>query len=141
MSGRVMNIKEINIKKIFTDSDVITCSPSTSLGDAVKMMTDQKVGAICIVEHERIIGIFTERDFLLHMGKSGDSGILDQEICNFMTENPKTIKESASIYNCMVYMRVGSFRHVIVVDEEERPLKMVSIRDAFFFLCDELTYD
>jgi CBS domain-containing protein len=55
-----------------------------------------------------------------------------------MTVKPVTVKEESKIRECFALMRIGKFRHLIIVNDDGSPKRMVSIRDAFYFMCDSL---
>ncbi len=46
-----------------TRKDVVTVEPSADVGEAAKLLQDNKVGSLPVVENERLVGILTERDF------------------------------------------------------------------------------
>lgn len=44
--------------------DVVTTSPDTSISDAARMMLDQKIGCLPVIENNKLVGILTEGDFV-----------------------------------------------------------------------------
>ena len=47
----------------------VACAPGTSVRDAVAAMVKSRVGAIVVVERDRLVGIFTERDLMVKVSK------------------------------------------------------------------------
>jgi CBS domain-containing protein len=92
-------------------------------------MTQHKIGALLVIENNRIAGIFTERDALnkiLSAGLDPDATLLDQVmVCNL-----QTITADKPLSYALYMMAEGGFRHVPVVDQNGAPLGMVSARDA-----------
>jgi len=96
---------------------------------ACRLMTENRVGALLVLENGKIAGIFTERDALnkiLTAGLDPDTTILAQ----VMASNPQTIGVDKPLAHALYMMAEGGFRHVPVVDAKGTPLGMVSARDA-----------
>jgi CBS domain-containing protein len=92
-------------------------------------MTENRVGALLVLENGKIAGIVTERDALnkiLTAGLDPDTTILAQ----VMASNPQTIGVDKPLAHALYMMAEGGFRHVPVVDANGKPLGMVSARDA-----------
>ena len=108
---------------------------STKLGDAIKLMQDKKIGSLIVTDNSRLIGIFTERDVLMKV-----IGVLDnwqeREISEVMTTGPQTLMDGDEIAYVLNNMHVGGYRHVPIVDENEAPVSMVSIKDVVSWILD-----
>jgi CBS domain-containing protein len=92
-------------------------------------MAQKRIGALLVVENNRIAGIFTERDALnkvLAGGLDPDKTTLAQ----VMVANPQTIRADKPLGYALQFMVDGGFRHVPVVDQNGAPVGMVSARDA-----------
>lgn len=105
--------------------DLLTVAPGDHLGDVIRRMADRNVGAVLVVDGERLVGILTERD-VLRAAASGDD--LGREVRERMTYNPDTIESSDSVEHAAVLMIHGGFRHLPVVDGGA-PVGILSIRD------------
>ncbi|MDP3182479.1 MAG: CBS domain-containing protein [Desulfobaccales bacterium] len=57
-------MKNMHIKDIMV-SEVITVSPETEVGEAVRIMVDKKIGCLPVVEKDRLVGLITETDILV----------------------------------------------------------------------------
>jgi CBS domain-containing protein len=100
-----------------------------SVRAACRLMAEKRIGAMLVVESNKIVGIFTERDALnkvLATGVDPDATTLAQ----VMVSNPMTIRSDKPLGFALAMMADGGFRHVPVVDENGAPLGMVSARDA-----------
>jgi CBS domain-containing protein len=51
--------------------DVVTTTPETPLADAANLMLDRKIGCLVVLEHDQIVGILTESDFVKLAAKGG----------------------------------------------------------------------
>lgn len=107
-----------------------------TVADAARLMKRGNVGALLVVDTTRLVGIFTERDALFRVLAEGRSPALTR-LEDVMTAQPQTIHPDEPFVRALRIMHEGKFRHLPVV-EFERPLGMVSVRDALDEDFDEL---
>jgi len=115
----------------------IVLSADSSVTDAIRAMQQEHRGVVVITEdgtpQSALRGIFTERDVLLRVtGRGRNPATL--RLCEVMTENPERLIEESSIAWVLNKMSVGGFRHVPVVDAQDRPVFVISVRDVVEFL-------
>ena len=82
-----------------------------------------------------LTGIFTERDVLFRIVDRGRNPAT-LPLKDVMTADPERVKVSQPIGAVLHMMSVGGFRHIPVVDEENRPVFVVSVKDVVQFLVD-----
>ena len=117
-----------SIRTIIQDQYAVTASPEITVADAARVMKQKRIGALLVVEGDRLTGIFTERDALFRVVAEGRDAETTH-LCEVMTSNPRTIAPDRPFGHALHMMYEGAFRHVPVV-ENGRPLGMVSARDA-----------
>jgi CBS domain-containing protein len=113
------------IREVMT-KELVTVEPSTSVAAAVTVMGMRRVGAVLVMESEKLEGIFTERDLVRAM--SHDIGASSQPVAQWMTRNPITVSPETSVEQALEIMLAGNFRHLPVM-EGESVIAVVSIRD------------
>ena len=107
----------------------VVCSPATPLRDAVRLMHEQQVGSIVIIDPQRYpIGIFTLRDLRQVVADSGAQ--LDGPIERHMTHAPFYLAPVASAFDAAMAMTERHIAHVCLVDDG-RLCGVVSERDLF----------
>lgn len=117
------------ISTIVAKQTVVSASKTTTVMDAAKLMEQRKVSAIMVVENEKLVGLFTERDALYRvMAKGLDPH--EATLADVMTGELTTIEASRPLGHALHMMYDYGFRHVPVVDGSGRPMGMVSARDA-----------
>ena len=116
------------IRSIIEDQRPITASSDITVAAAARLMKRHGIGAILIVDHERLAGIFTERDALFRVIAEGRDPKATR-VAEVMTPNPRTIDPERPFGHALHLMYEGGFRHVPVV-KDARPVGMVSARDA-----------
>jgi len=113
------------VREVMT-KQLVTVEPQTSVAGAVTVMGMHRVGAVLVMQHGRLEGIFTERDLVRAM--SYDIGASSQPVSHWMTRNPVTVGHEASVGQALEIMLVRQFRHLPVM-EGETLVGVVSIRD------------
>jgi CBS domain-containing protein len=109
-------------------SVVFAVQPSAIVYSAIELMCQKNIGGLLIVENDKLVGIFTERDYarkLILKGKSSK----DTPISELMTKDPFTVTPENSIEDCMNLMTDKHIRHLPVVDGNKL-IGMISIGDV-----------
>jgi CBS domain-containing protein len=101
--------------------------PSTDVDEAIRRMHDKGIDCVLVVEGERLVGIFTDRDAVLKVAGTSPA---DRSIGALMTRDPVVLRHDETIAVAINKMAVGGFRHIPVV-EDGRPTGIVSARDVF----------
>ena len=117
-----------SLRSLVAGRTPVTASGTASVLAAALTMKRHNIGALMVVEGVRLIGIFTERDALFRVLAPG----LDPSataLGDVMTRQPQTIHPDEPFLRALRIMHEGRFRHLPVV-EYDRPLGMVSVRDA-----------
>src|SRR5690242_4422846 len=105
----------------------------TSLEEALRMMRERRQGCILVTEKGRLAGIFTERDVLMKV--VGTRIDLERTpLRPVMTRDPVTLPADASVAYALNKMVGEGFRHVPLVNDDGRPVGVVSMRDIIEYL-------
>ena len=98
-----------------------------SLADAVALMRSKGIGCVLVVEDDRLVGLLTERDLLLKvLGRVSDLDAVP--LSRYMTPDPEVLHLEDPIVFALNKMSLGGFRHVPLVDQERRPVGVVSVK-------------
>jgi len=106
---------------------MVTVKPEDTVLDAIKILAREDIGAAVVVSGDRLVGIFSERDYtrkIVLKGRSSESTRVEE----IMTANVVCVSPRAKTRDCMALMSEKNIRHLPVVDEG-RVVGMVSIRD------------
>jgi CBS domain-containing protein len=103
------------------------------LTEVAKRMVSRDVGAVLVLEGERLVGILTERDML----RAVAAGLDDSTLVNDrMTRDPDTLESDETTRQAATLMIHGGFRHLPIVEGDE-VVGMLSIRDLMRVVLDD----
>lgn len=111
---------------------IFSVTANTSVLDGLKLMTEKNISALLICDEERLLGVFTERDYARKIVLQGKVS-KDTAISEVMTANVITVRPTDSIDLCMQIMTDKHFRHLPVVDAD-KVAGMISIGDLVKFI-------
>jgi CBS domain-containing protein len=112
-----------------TETNYSVASTDTVL-QAIKVMTDAHIGAVLVTEGGKIVGIYTERDYL-YKGEIDGHSAKDTLIKDVMISKMLTVTMETTTEQCIGLMRQYNIRHLPVV-EDEHLVGLVSMRDVMF---------
>jgi len=116
------------VRDIMRRRAFVTASPRTTVSQAAELMAERAVGAVMVVDGERLIGIFSERDAVFRVVARGlEPGVTT--LADVMTPAPVCIGPERSYGHAMSLMFAHRCRHLPVV-EDGRPIGVVSARNA-----------
>lgn len=95
---------------------------------ALEIMAEADISAVMVTEAEKIVGIFTERDYSRKCELKGFSA-KETNVRDLMTEKMLTVTPDTSIDQCMGLMNQYHIRHLPVI-EDDKMVGMVSMRDV-----------
>lgn len=101
--------------------------PTDSVFDALSLMAQFDIGSVLVTQDDRLVGIFTERDYARKVVLKGLIS-RDVKVGDLMTANPQTVTLSHMVDEVMATMTEKRFRHLPVV-EEGKVLGIVTIGD------------
>jgi signal-transduction protein with cAMP-binding, CBS, and nucleotidyltransferase domain len=113
--------------------ELLTAQPDEPIAEAAQHMVARGVGAVLVMDGERLDGILTERDILkaVAVGATENARVRD-----WMTRSPETIEASDTTGHAAALMIHGGFRHLPVVDGGT-VAGIVSIRDLMRVTLDD----
>lgn len=134
MKSRDKRLTPLN--KIFGEGKALhAVGPDTLVTECARLMTTGKIGALIVMEGDRLIGIFTERDALNKVLASG----LDPrstKVSAVMTKDPYSISPTTTVGEAMKLITTRRFRHLPIVDDG-KVLAVVSSGDLTHWLVHE----
>jgi CBS domain-containing protein len=113
----------------------ILMTPDDTLLLAVQAMQAQQMGAVVVLDEERLAGVFTERDLVMRMA-AGDN--LDAvKLRDVMTPNPFYLQADTKLAHAIHQMAVGDYRHLPVLQDGD-VIGMASLTSIFEYVYEAL---
>jgi MFS transporter, MHS family, proline/betaine transporter len=104
----------------------ITISGEATIHDVVKIMAEQNIGFLVVVENGRMVGVLSERDVVRSLAERGNLSVKVSDICKrdiIMLQADATLEEAAE------KMGKHGIRHIVVVNKSGELIGVVSVRD------------
>ena len=110
----------INVRDILQEKgrEIWKVSPQTSVFDALRLMADRNIGALLVLEGEKLAGIFSERDYARKVILKGKAS-KETAVAEIMTAVVVTVRLSQNVEACMELMTANRIRHLPVIEGDE----------------------
>jgi CBS domain-containing protein len=127
------------ISEVVGERPLYAITPHVTVTEAALYMVEKNIGALPVVEENRLVGIFTERDALVRVIAKGlNPGTT--KISNVMTKAVVAAKANEDVESCLKKMKEFHCRHLPILSGEQL-IGMVSIRDLASTVGDEKEVD
>ena len=119
----------VTVKQLIKEKgeQVWTIAPEATVYDALKMMSEKNVGALPVIDNDRLIGVISERDYARKVILQGKSS-LQTPVRDIMTSKVIYVRPEQKVSDCMALMTDKRVRHLPVL-EEEKLVGIISIGD------------
>lgn len=118
----------------------IVVAAHCTVGEVLKVMVDRSIGCVVVVDGERPVGIFSERDALRKLSVDA-ARHRDRPISEFMSTNPQMLVATAKVAFAVHRMDQGGFRHVPILSDGGQLVGIISVRDILRYLTSQLELD
>ncbi|MCE9552925.1 MAG: CBS domain-containing protein [Planctomycetes bacterium] len=117
-------------------SEVVTAEPEESIVAVVNKMDLHDVGAVVVVDEKKVVGIVTDRDIALSLGRGNVSN--DAPVSQIMTTPVLTIWEDQGVFNATQYLMGHKVRRLPIVNHDDELVGMVTLDDLMGLLAQEM---
>ena len=120
----------MRVKKLLESkgSEVYTISPDATVFEALQIMAEKEIGALVVVENDKMVGILSERDYarkVILKGKNSNETLVK----DIMTTHVIHANPDKKIGKCLSLMTKNRFRHLPVL-EGDQLVGIISIEDV-----------
>lgn len=119
-------------------SGVIAVSPDATVFEALQTLAENNIGAVLVLDRQRLVGILSERDYARQVILKGKAS-KDTPVREIMTTSVVCVHPEHTIEECMALMTDKRFRHLPVI-ADDRLLGVLSIGDVVKALLDEQAF-
>lgn len=104
-------------------------SPDDTVLEALAVMAEVDVGALLVLDGQRLVGVFSERDYARKVILQGKAS-RQTKVSEVMTGKVIYVKQNSTVEECMAIMTEKHIRHLPVLDDNLAVLGIVSIGDV-----------
>ena len=107
--------------------EILAVTSGQLVMEAVRYMVQHHIGAVPVLRHGELVGIFSERDLMVRMvaeGRNAATTLVDA----VMTSDPLAVSPETSFEECMILMKAHGFRHLPIC-ENRKLIGVISLRD------------
>jgi CBS domain-containing protein len=97
-------------------SDIWSISPQASVYQALETMSERETGALLVLDNDKLVGIFTERDYARKLVLQGKSS-KETQVGEIMTRDVLYMEPHNTVQDCMMLMTAKRVRHLPVLDD------------------------
>jgi CBS domain-containing protein len=114
---------------------VWSVGPTTTVLEALGLMAEHDIGAVLVLDGDKLVGVLSERDYARKVVLAGRSS-KDSPVKDVMTSHVVCVSPDRSVDECMSIMTNKRLRHLPVIDNK-RVVGIVSIGDLVKETIDE----
>jgi len=118
------------------EQQIITCSPEHRVHDAARLLAENRIGCLPVLEGDTVVGVFSERDLLYCIAREGGT-VLEKPVGAVMTAPAITIAATSDVLAALSLMTRRRIRHLPVM-QGETMAGFVSIGDLVKFRMDRI---
>lgn len=127
----------MSLRKFIKTSGPISCSTDDSISKIARKLSKENVGAIVVTENKKPVGLITDRDIVLRLvSKKLDANDTPAE--EIMTTPCHTIHADQGVFDAVRAMQEHGCRRLVIVDDTESILGVISTGDVMELLMNEL---
>jgi CBS domain-containing protein len=119
-------------------TEMVTAAPHETVAEVARRMSRNRVGAVLVVEHDALLGLFSERDLLTRVVQQNRDP-QGTRVGDVATREVHTIDVGAPLKDVLNVFRQKKFRHLPVV-RGARPVGILSTRDFLEYLVEGLEH-
>lgn len=116
------------IRELLGDRKAYSVKPTMTIREAVEYMCTRKIGAVAVCEHNKVVGVFSERDLMRRVVNAG-LDVSSTPVSEAMSHPVVSVLMDENYTAARSLMMGRNFRHLVVVDENDQLQGFVSLRD------------
>ncbi len=108
--------------------DIWFIAPNATVFEALRIMAKKNVGVLLVIDKEKLVGIFSERDYARKVILEGKSS-KDTAVGELMTKDVYYIDPKNTLHESLAVMTSRHIRHMPVLDQD-RLIGIVTLGDV-----------
>jgi CBS domain-containing protein len=116
-------------------NNILSITPETTVYKALETMVENNVSALLVLDHEKLVGIFTEKDYARKVILKGKAS-KETPIGDIMTKDLVTVSPHTTVDECMQLMTNKFIRHLPVINDDNL-IGVISIGDLVKYIIED----
>lgn len=116
-----------SIKDMLNGREVFTVQSGSTIKETVNYMASKKVGLVPVLDSERLLGVFSERDLVKRV-IAEEKDLITTTVDDVMSTSLVIAKIDESTESILAKMKEAKTRHILIIDDEKL-VGVLSIRD------------
>jgi CBS domain-containing protein len=116
-----------SVREVLQNRELYFVEPQLSVADAARYMSERNVGAVCVLDGGRLVGVLSERDLMKRI-LAADRDSRRTSVAEVMTSKPLVVDVNQTHETCLKMMKQAGIRHLPVV-EGDQLIGLISLRD------------
>lgn len=110
--------------------DVTTCTPEMNIVEVARLMRDEDIGALPVVEDGKLAGVVTDRDIVVRAIADKDQNLLHAKVKDVMTDDVYSVRPNDRLVDAIRKMGDKQVRRILVTDSNGRLRGIISMADV-----------
>ena len=127
----------MSLSEFTKNAQVVKCKPDVPVHEVAELMRVHNIGSVLIMDGNKPSGIITDRDIALKVVARQHSS--DDPVYEFMNSPVETIGRDRGLHDLISLMREKRIRRLVIVDDKQKPLGIVSQGDVLNLLAAEVS--
>jgi CBS domain-containing protein len=133
LEARVLRVLHRPIRELPTLQPTITLERSATVRDAIMAMQQAQMSCVLVVDQGQLVGSFTERDVVTRV-VAQEIDVDHVQMQEVMHSHPDSLGMEDELVYALHQMSLGEYRPLPVVDDQRRPVALVSMQDIVGYL-------
>jgi CBS domain-containing protein len=117
----------------FCSKEIVTIDINSSIQEAASLMKENNIGDVLVTQHEKILGILTDRDIAIRL-VADEVDFAKVKVGDVMTEHLLTLQYDLSLTKAIEALSSKGVRRAPIVDESGKPIGIITADDLLILL-------
>lgn len=127
----------MSLSEFTKSAEVVKCKPDLPIHEVAELMRMHNIGSVLIMDGKTLHGIITDRDIALKVVARQHA--IDSPVSDFMNAPVETIGRERGLHDLISLMREKRIRRLVIVDDQQNPVGIVSQGDVLNLLAAEVS--
>lgn len=130
----MLKLEDTKIKDADFTHEVVACHPDDHIKDILQVLKLKNIGSVIVINSSnQVLGLFSQRDYLIRV-PTEKLDLEGEKVETYMNPNPLKLYLDSKLSGAISSLASSNSRHIILVDDDERPVGVLSQGDIIKYL-------